>query len=444
MEFLKNNREIQTALVVLPPHTLLNEKKTEDSWPSPDVKLAGLPLLKRSLLSLHKGGISRFIVLSKSPYPQIKTDLEKDIRLKGQLTWIVHDSPKMPDEIIQDHEPFLLLNLNVHFHWGLIKELCHLNSGTDIWVVTLPIGDSSNSSIPAEILILPGENLKETRLLNLRTLAPKIKDGKVKTFSAKPDHLCFLIESPSSLQKIEKGLLNRLGSPLDGMVDTYLNRPVSKLFTRFFLKTSITPNQITFLSFIIGVWGAIGFAMGGYFNSILGALLFQFSSMVDCSDGEVARLKFMESPFGKWLDITLDNIAHLLIFSAITWTAIQQNPGEGYFQWGFLSLVGISLSFSSVILSLRFQEGTSRQIPGNQTRPAHHMMNKVISMMANRDFSVIVLIFALGNSLPWLLILVGVGSNLFGIILMGLYLTARWQQQTFQKKTGIKKESPQT
>jgi hypothetical protein len=71
-------------------------------------------------------------------------------------------------------------------------------------------------------------------------------------------------------------------------------------------------------------------------------------------------------------------------------------------------------------------------------------MNKFIAMMANRDFSLIVLILALVNSLPWLLILVGAGSNLFGLFLLGLFLTARSQQNVCLKEKEIKKESPQT
>ena len=444
MEHLKSHQKIQTAVVYLPPFSLLDKNQAEDPWPSPDIKLLGLPLLKRSLLSLYKAGISRFFVLSKFPYPQTQTDIDKDIRLNGKVTWIVQGSPTLPEKSIPGHEPLLLVGLNVHFLWGLAKELCHWDCGTDTWIVTIPDRGASNSLIPSEILVLPREKFKEPPLLDLETLAHKIKDGRVKTFLAKPEHLCYPIESPSFLQIIEKELLNNLGSPLDGMVDTYLNRPASKILTRFFLKTPITPNQITLLSFIIGILAAIGFAMEGYFNSILGALLFQFSSTVDCSDGEVARLKFMESPFGKWLDITLDNIAHLLIFSAITWTAIRQNPDGGFLQWGLLSLIGISLSFISVILSIRLQDRTSSLHQTDQNGWAIFLMNKFIAMMANRDFSLIVLILALVNSLPWLLILVGAGSNLFGLFLLGLFLTARSQQNVCLKEKEIKKESPQT
>ena len=52
----------------------------------------------------------------------------------------------------------------------------------------------------------------------------------------------------------------------------------------------------------------------------LAALLFQLAAVIDCSDGEVARLTFTDSPFGAWLDITLDNLVHMAIFVAI-WAA---------------------------------------------------------------------------------------------------------------------------
>jgi phosphatidylglycerophosphate synthase len=253
-----------------------------------------------------------------------------------------------------------------------------------------------------------------------------IQEGRVKTFRAEPDHLCYPIDSLPSVKKIEKGLYKTAAGSLDGFVDTFLNRPVSKLLTPLFLKTPMTPNGITLLSFAIGILAALFFARGGYLNAIFGALLFQLSSMIDCCDGEVARLKFMESPLGKWLDITCDNIVYLMIFSGITWSVIENATGRWLLGWGLSSLVGILLSFIMVTLSLKQQEPS--HIHSNKTTAQTlQKIRWLIAKTANRDFSVLILIFALLDNLPWFLILTAIGSNLFWLTLLGLHLRIRWQ-----------------
>ena len=56
------------------------------------------------------------------------------------------------------------------------------------------------------------------------------------------------------------------------------------------------------VSFLAGVY----FALGGYWNMLLGAILSVFASILDGCDGEVARLKLQESDFGCWLETICD------------------------------------------------------------------------------------------------------------------------------------------
>jgi hypothetical protein len=70
-------------------------------------------------------------------------------------------------------------------------------------------------------------------------------------------------------------------------------------------RTSITPNQLTQFSILIGVASAICFARG---LLAAGAILFYASFAVDCMDGKVARLKGTGTPFGLWLDYVGDRV----------------------------------------------------------------------------------------------------------------------------------------
>src|SRR5690606_41564202 len=56
--------------------------------------------------------------------------------------------------------------------------------------------------------------------------------------------------------------------------------------------TSITPNQVTFVSFLLTLISAIAFATG---HPLIAGLIAQLSSIVDGVDGEIARLKDRKS-----------------------------------------------------------------------------------------------------------------------------------------------------
>jgi CDP-L-myo-inositol myo-inositolphosphotransferase len=64
----------------------------------------------------------------------------------------------------------------------------------------------------------------------------------------------------------------------------------------------ITPNQVTLLAFAVGV-AAGSFALGA---PLVAGLLLALASVLDRSDGEVARLTHRSSVYGGYLDALLD------------------------------------------------------------------------------------------------------------------------------------------
>lgn len=76
-------------------------------------------------------------------------------------------------------------------------------------------------------------------------------------------------------------------------------------------RTSISPTQITGLAFGTGVAAAVCFAQAGREWLLVGALFFQLSFVLDCTDGKLARLKDNGTMFGIWLDFVLDQVRFL-------------------------------------------------------------------------------------------------------------------------------------
>ena len=72
--------------------------------------------------------------------------------------------------------------------------------------------------------------------------------------------------------------------------------------TKLFLMTKITPDQITLLWIFVGYVGAFFVGIGGYWNGLIGILLYQFALFLDYNDGEVARYRNMKHLAGGFLD----------------------------------------------------------------------------------------------------------------------------------------------
>ena len=97
----------------------------------------------------------------------------------------------------------------------------------------------------------------------------------------------------------------------------HVERRVSLAVTRRLVETSVTPNAMTLISVAIGLLGALGFLSPAPAFQLAGALLFLTHSILDGCDGELARLKFLESRWGAALDFWGDNVVHVAVFAAL-------------------------------------------------------------------------------------------------------------------------------
>jgi phosphatidylglycerophosphate synthase len=103
-----------------------------------------------------------------------------------------------------------------------------------------------------------------------------------------------------------------MSKPQDGFVSRFLNRPISRRITRFFLKFPIHPSTWTISIFVLPLIASVFLVRGDYVSVVIGAAIFQVFSILDGCDGEIARAKNLESKFGERLDYFCDFAASLL------------------------------------------------------------------------------------------------------------------------------------
>jgi len=118
------------------------------------------------------------------------------------------------------------------------------------------------------------------------------------------------INTPSALDVAKKKFWNSLQGKNDGLVSRFLNRNVSRHITLFALKLKVSPTQMSIIAFLFAVGSGLGFITGHLF---IGGISAQFSSILDGSDGEIARASFSESHFGARIDQVLDRLADIII-----------------------------------------------------------------------------------------------------------------------------------
>ncbi|HEY1555009.1 MAG TPA: CDP-alcohol phosphatidyltransferase family protein [Kofleriaceae bacterium] len=92
--------------------------------------------------------------------------------------------------------------------------------------------------------------------------------------------------------------------------------------------TPITPNQITFASAFIAAGACAMFAAWpGWAGLILAAAVFEFSFVLDCADGQLARHRKMASPLGHLLDFLMDELKAMLLFGCVA-VRLWQETGD--------------------------------------------------------------------------------------------------------------------
>jgi len=98
----------------------------------------------------------------------------------------------------------------------------------------------------------------------------------------------------------------------------WVARPPAAVVVYLLRNTPITPNQVTFLSAIVAAGAAAMFVLlPGHFWLVMAALVFELSFVLDCADGQLARLRKIASPVGHLLDFLMDELKAMFVFGAV-------------------------------------------------------------------------------------------------------------------------------
>lgn len=96
-------------------------------------------------------------------------------------------------------------------------------------------------------------------------------------------------------------------------------RPPAAVVVYALRGTRITPNQVTFLATLLALGScALFILLPGWWGAIVAALVFELSFILDCVDGQLARIRKSASTIGHHLDFLMDEIKAFFVFGAVT------------------------------------------------------------------------------------------------------------------------------
>lgn len=443
--------KVSTALVLAAGHGTRLRSRT----PKPLLEVLGVPLLARTLFTLQRAGVADAFVVLGYEADRVQRGIERIARLEIRVRWLYNERWEEPNgvsvlaaESALD-EPFILTMCDHLFDPAVVTALQTrglepggINLAVDYDASrVLDLEDATKVQLQGDRIAAIGKSLATYDAIDtgvflatpalfaaLRDAGAEsrrsLSDGVQKLARAGlarvtdiGDRMWQDIDTQRDVALAERKLLAGVRKSTDGPVARYINRPISTAVSRQLVKTAITPNQISVGTLVIGLVAAGFAAAGGYVPFLVSAILFQIASILDGSDGEVAKLTFQSSLRGEWIDTVCDNTSYVAYLGGLIVGVTRADLSPFYLWTGVLGLVSASLSMVNIwyYLLKRKQSGSALAV-----RYAFHdgtgwfsRVLRVLQYLGKRDFlAFLALVLAAFGQMSLALPLFGFGATL--------------------------------
>jgi len=197
----------------------------------------------------------------------------------------------------------------------------------------------------------------------------------------------------------------------DAPMARWVDRRVSWRISYWLAQTRVTPNMVTVANTAFGLLCAWMFSVPNYWMRLFAAIFFLISITIDGVDGELARLKMVESEFGGALDVVTDNIVHAAVFVGLLVGCYRVEHSRAYLYLIPILLGGFAMCAVATWRAFR--------IKGAQ---AAEWLDKV-DRWSGRDFAYLLVVLALINRLEYFAWGTAFGTYVFAVAL--IWITGR-------------------
>jgi phosphatidylglycerophosphate synthase len=232
----------------------------------------------------------------------------------------------------------------------------------------------------------------------------------------------------ASQRAAERRLWRSIRKPLrhDGPVAYFLIRPVSSRISRLLVRTGLAPNVITTIGLVTGLGAGVLAGLGG-FGPVLGAtLLFLAGLVLDCVDGEMARVTLSTSRSGQWLDTIADDLSVMALTVGMG-VGLSRTAGQPAWLWLGLGGGALMLISQSVIYYWLWRSGgpiDTAKYPWFFSRgeglaqESERSLLGWVAILGRRDsLTILFLVLAAGGWHPAILVILAGGGAVYCLLL---------------------------
>ncbi len=422
--------------------------------PKPLFRLLGVPLLARTLFTLGQAGITDAYVVLSYEAEAIRQAIERLDRLCIRVHWLYNERWEEPNGLsvlAAEHvldEPFILTMCDHIFDPAVVSALqakAEIVRGVELAVDrdlkgVLDLEDATKVRVVSNRIAEIGKTLSDFNAVDTGVflaspaLFDALRQADQEGKHALTDGVRRLadrglagvteigglmwhdVDTARDAREAERKLLQTVRKPSDGVIARYLNRPISIAISRRLVNTPISPSQVTFVNLILGLVSAGLAATGGYVAFLVSGILFHATSVIDGTDGEVAKLTFRTSTRGEWFDTISDNITYLAFLLGLIVGARRSGLPDFYYLSG---VIGLGVAFVT-FLNLHFylarqrRSGSFLSVRYGFERGSGFFKRalRVLQYLGKRDMmAFLVLLLAIAGHMPMVLPSFGIGAT---------------------------------
>ncbi len=337
---------IENAILWVPPAEFLQKPR----------RLGGLSILERQLHTLSRAGLRRVWISTQT---QGRTPQPLRLPPGLEIVWTDHAAEKPAT-------PYLIVSGGHFLRTETLSRIARLPLAGPIAFV-----DAGQSSV-IQAITAPCEEASACRKQDL------------------PEDSSWAIAGPTEDAAALDWLMEVGIKSQDGFMARHFDRHISLAVSRTLLDTPVSPNMMTLFSCAVGLLGTFFFLIHREKAHLIGAALVWLHSVLDGCDGELARIRFQESPWGAQIDFWGDNVVHLSLFACLAVGFARADASIVPLVGGAIAMVGVV--GSAILVHNRRQ--TSPTQAAAASPQGHPPWTRLVVLLEQRDFIYLLLFLA--------------------------------------------------
>jgi len=331
------------------------------------LRVAGREIIHRTILLLSELGVSEFIIVTNEEYSTAYTEFMRTRNVKGRV--ITNRHPERGNgyslHVAKRHVTgsFILTMADHVYSRDFIREAVRgrgliadrgarfvdIGEATKVKTVNGRVVDIGKEirewdAVDTGFFVLDVSIFKTTERLAREKLSMSLSDvvREAKLPVTFVDGLPWMdVDTPEDMKKARRMLVRTaVKGRGDGFISRHLNRKISTWIS-YHLVEHVGPGSMTAVTFAVGVLSAL---LNLWFPP-LAAVLYQFDSILDGVDGELARARLETSKFGGYLDSILDRYVDGLFIALLAYESVS---GSLWYLIVLVALLGsVMVSYST-------------------------------------------------------------------------------------------------